>query len=59
LPIPEEYRAASPIEPSRLRLIQQRLQDSFYDQAPASERIAAAVLVDMKHLDEGSPALPH
>jgi hypothetical protein len=58
LPNPEETRAAI-IEPSRLRLIQQRLQQQFYDEASASERIAAAVLVDLKHLDESSPALPH
>jgi hypothetical protein len=59
LPNPEEHRAAITIEPSRLRLIGQRLQDRFYDEAPASERIAAAVLIDVKHLDESSPALPH
>lgn len=59
MPKPEEQHAALPVEPSRLRLILQRLQESFYDEAPASERIAAAVLVDVRHLDESSPALPH
>jgi hypothetical protein len=54
-----EHRAAVAIDPSRARLILQRLQQTFYDQAPASERIAAAVLADLKHLDESSPALPH
>lgn len=58
MPNPEEHRGTIMIEPSRLRLIRQRLQQQFYDEAPASERIAAAVLVDMKHLDESSP-LPH
>jgi hypothetical protein len=58
LPTPEEHRAAVIIDPSRLRLILERLQQRFYDDAPASERIAAAVLADMKHLDESSP-LPH
>jgi hypothetical protein len=56
---PEEPSAAITLEPSRLRSIRQRLQQSFYDEAPASERIAAAVLVDLKRLDESSPALPH
>jgi len=37
----------------------ERLQQKFYDEAPASERIAAAVLRDVRHLDESSPALPH
>lgn len=59
LPNAEEYRVAITVEPSRLRLIRQRLEQKFYDEAPASERIAAAVLADMKHLDESSPALPH
>ncbi len=59
MPNPEEHRAAIILEPSRLGLIRQRLQQQFYDEAPASERIAAAVLVDVKHLDESSPALPH
>ena len=59
MPKPEEHRAATTIEPTRLRLILQRLQHSFYDEATASERIAAAVLVDLKHLDESPPALPH
>jgi hypothetical protein len=40
-------------------VILQRLQQAFYDRAPASDRIAVAVLVDLKDLDESSPALPH
>ena len=59
LPKPEEPRAVITVEPNRLRLILQRLQERFYDEPAASERIAAAVLVDVKHLDEGPPALPH
>jgi hypothetical protein len=47
------------VEPSRLRLILQRLQDRFYDGEQASQRIAAAVLADVKDLDESPPALPH
>ena len=59
MPKAEEHRPATTIEPSRLRLILQRLQDKFYDEAPASDRIAAAVLPDLNHLDESPTALPH
>jgi hypothetical protein len=47
------------VEPSRLRLILQRLQDRFYDGQAPSERIAAAVLTDVKDLDKSPPVLPH
>lgn len=47
------------VEPVRLQLILQRLQDNFYDGTPAAEQIAAAVLVDLKQLDESPPALPN
>ena len=40
-------------------MILQRLEDKFYDEAPASDRIAAGVLADLKDLDESSAALPH
>lgn len=46
------------LEPSRLRVIRQRLENKFYDEAPASDRIAAGVLADLKDLDESSAALP-
>jgi hypothetical protein len=60
LPNSEKHRTTTAtVEPSRLRLILQRLQDRFYDAEPASERIAAAVLTDVKALDESPPALPH
>ena len=55
---PEEHTTPVALEPARLRSISQRLQQGFYDEVPASERIAAAVLADLKHLDESSPALP-
>jgi hypothetical protein len=47
------------VEPGRLRLILERLQDQFYDAEPASVRIAAAVLPDLKNLAESRSALPH
>lgn len=56
---PEDPCTATTIEPSRLEAILYRLQQNFYDQGPASERIAAAVLADLKTLDESPPALPH
>jgi len=46
------------LEPGRLRVIRQRLENKFYDEAPASDRIAAGVLADLKDLDESSVALP-
>jgi hypothetical protein len=60
VPNSQKHRTTTPtVEPSRLRLILERLQSRFYDDAPASERIAAAVLADVKDLDESPPALPH
>jgi hypothetical protein len=47
------------LEPDRLRVILQRLEGQFYDEAPASDRIAAGVLADVNDLDESSAALPH
>lgn len=59
LPKAEDPRSVCTIEPDRLDLILHRLQQNFYDQPPASHRIAAAVLTDLKTLDEGPSALPH
>lgn len=59
VPNSQKHRTISPtVEPSRLRLILERLQGTFYEDGPASERIAAAVLADVKDLEE-SPPLPH
>ena len=59
MPNSEGQRGSATLEPGRLRVILQRLEDHFYDEAPASDRIAAGVLADLKHLDESSAALPH
>ena len=59
MPEPENSHMAFTIEPNRLGVIASRLQQNFYDQTPASERIAAAVLVDLRTFDESSPPLPH
>lgn len=56
---PDEHRTTSQVEADRLRLIQQRLQNDFYEVPPASERIAAAVLTDLMDLEESASALPH
>ena len=56
---PEEHRTTVQVEAERLRLIQQRLQDDFYEVPPASEQIAAAVLADLTDLEEGASSLPH
>jgi len=59
VPNSEGQRSGATLEPGRLRVILQRLGDKFYDEAPASDRIAAGVLTDVKDLDESSAALPH
>jgi hypothetical protein len=59
VPNPEEQRGSAPVEPGRLRLILQRLQNDFYTVPPASERIAASVLAELNAPKQGPPALPH
>jgi hypothetical protein len=60
VPNPQKHRTTTAtVEPGRLRLILDRLQNGFYQDGPASERIATAVLADLKDLDESPPALPH
>jgi hypothetical protein len=59
LPHPEDPRTAVTIEPSRLDEILHRLQQNFYDEPFASDRIAAAVWADLKTFDESASALPH
>jgi hypothetical protein len=54
----EGQSSSTTLEPGRLRVILQRLDEKFYDAAPASDRIAAGVLADVKDLDESSAALP-
>lgn len=57
LPNAEDPCTAATVDSARRDLILDRLQQNFYDQIPQSERIAAAVLRDLKTLDESSPAL--
>ena len=58
MPKPDDSQATVTLEPSRHRLILERLHGDFYNQTEPSERIAAAVLVALHDLDKG-PALPH
>ena len=59
VPNRDEHRSTSKVEADRLRLIQQRLGNDFYDVLPASERIAASVLAELQDLEESASALPH
>jgi hypothetical protein len=54
----DEHRMTLPVEAARLRLIQQRLQTDFYEVPPASERIAACVLTDLKDSEGSASILP-
>ena len=58
MPKPEDSQATVTLEPSRRRLILERLQGNFYGEAVPSERIATAVLGALRDLDKG-PAFPH
>jgi hypothetical protein len=58
VPKPEDSQATVTLEPSRHRLILERLHSNFYDQAEPSERIAGAVLAALHDIDRGS-AHPH
>jgi hypothetical protein len=58
MPEPHERRTMIAAEPDRLRQISQRLEDGFYGQAPAAERIAAAVLAEVRNLDQDAPVVP-
>lgn len=58
VPRPDNRQATITLEPSRRRLIHERLQGNFYDEPVPSERIATAVLAALHDLDKG-PALPN
>jgi hypothetical protein len=59
VPHPEEHRSTPSLAPDRLRQIEERLQDHYYEIPPASEQIAASVLADLNDLEKSSPTLPH
>jgi len=58
VPKPDDFQTTMPVEPSRHRLILERLHGGFYNQTEPSERIATAVLAALRELDKG-PTLPH
>ena len=59
MPHPDEYRSSPTVAPDRLRQIEQRLQDQYYEVPPASEHIAASVLAELHDLENSSSDLPH
>jgi hypothetical protein len=58
VPKPEDSQATVTLEPSRHRLILERLRGDFYGEPVPSARIATAVLAALRDLDKG-PAFPH
>lgn len=58
VPKPEDSQATVTLEPSRHRLILERLRGDFYSEPVPSERIATAVLAALRDLDKG-PGFPH
>lgn len=58
MPHPDGYHSHHSVAAERLRLIEQRLQDRYYEVPPASEQIAASVLADLKNLEKDPSALP-
>jgi hypothetical protein len=58
MPDSHEGDAMIAVEPTRLRQISQRMEDGFYSNSPAAERIAAAVLAEVRDLDQSSPRIP-
>ena len=58
MPHPEDFPAPPRIAAERLRLIERRLQDHFYEVPPASERIAACVLAELKDSNQSASPLP-
>ncbi|HEV8453598.1 MAG TPA: hypothetical protein VGQ24_01830 [Gemmatimonadales bacterium] len=57
MPKPDDSQATVTLEPSRRRLILERLHCDFYGEAVPSERIATVVLAALRDLDKG-PAFP-
>jgi hypothetical protein len=53
VPKPEDSQATITLEPSRRRLILERLRGDFYSEPVPSERIATAVLAALRELDKG------
>lgn len=59
MPHPDEHRSTPTVAPDRLRQIEQRLQNHYYEVPPASEHIAASVLAELRDFENSSPVLPH
>jgi len=59
VPQPEDHRIPERIAADRLRLIEQRLQNSFYDIPPAAGHIAASVLAELTAPEQSGFGLSH
>jgi hypothetical protein len=57
VPKPDQHQGTMTVEPSRLRLLRDRLASDFYRSGQPAERIAAAVLAALK--DHEKTSLPH
>ena len=57
MPKPDDSQSSVTLEPSRRRLILERLHGDFYGEAAPSQRLATAVLAALRDLDKG-PAFP-
>jgi hypothetical protein len=54
VPKPDESQDVMTLEPSRLRLLRDRVAGDFYQSREPAERIAVAVLAALKDLDKAS-----
>jgi hypothetical protein len=57
VPHQDQSPSAKQLAADRRRVIEQRLQDRFYEVPPASERIAAGVLAELTNFEQGTSAL--
>jgi hypothetical protein len=55
---PNQPRTSDSLAADRLRVIEKRLQDHFYEVPPASEQIAASVLADLRDFEQSASVLP-
>ena len=57
VPHPEEHRSPESVGTDRLRLIEQRLHNHFYEIPPAAGQIAASVLADLRAPEQSGSRL--
>jgi hypothetical protein len=59
VPHPEEHRKSESVAADRVRLIEQRLQNHFYEIPPAAGHIAASILAELRSLEQSGSGLPY